>query len=381
MEKYNILYVDDEPSNLRIFKDTFRRKFNIHIAKSAKEGIEILDQHKIDLILSDQRMPEMTGVELLQYAFKTYPKTNRILISGYSDIKAVEAAINQARVFQYVQKPWSEPDLLDIISSALRVQELELENEMQKKELIIAKEKAEESDRLKTEFIYNLTHEIRTPMNGIIGFSTLLENDDLDEQDRRSFLKIVQNSTQQLLRIIDDILEISHLVTKQVRVEESDVNLTELLSELHTVFNIKAKEANIPLLLKLDYEGACMVRTDRARLYTILSNLLDNAIKFTTEGQIAFGCYKKDNTLTIYVEDSGVGIKEENQKQIFNRFIQEEQELSNKTGGLGLGLSIALENAKLIGGDIKVDSTKGQGSTFYFTLQPQLAEAIKQSSI
>ncbi|MBS2099978.1 hybrid sensor histidine kinase/response regulator [Carboxylicivirga linearis] len=369
MEKYNILYVDDEPSNLRIFKDTFRRSFNIHIATSAKEGIQILDNHNIDLIISDQRMPEMTGVELLKYSFQKYPKTNRILLTGYSDIKAIEEAINQARVFQYVQKPWSEKSLLEIIGDALRVQELEEENERQKEALKIAKEKAEKSDQLKTEFIYNLTHEIRTPMNGIIGFASLLENDDIDKSDRKHYLKIIQNSTSQLLRIIDDILEISQLVTKQVNVQKSEFNLNDLLKELHSLFNLKIKDSKLQLFLNCDsFNTDEVITTDRARLYTILSNLLDNAIKFTNEGHIELSCIKENDTIKIFVRDTGIGIPENSIQTIFQRFSQAEKDAVNKSGGLGLGLSIAQENAKLINGELSVESKIGEGSTFCLTL-------------
>lgn len=369
MEKYNILYVDDEPSNLRIFKDTFRRSFNIHIATSANEGIQILDDHNIDLIISDQRMPEMTGVELLKYSFQKYPKTNRILLTGYSDIKAIEDAINQARVFQYVQKPWSEKSLLEIIGDALRVQELEEENERQKEALKIAKEKAEKSDQLKTEFIYNLTHEIRTPMNGIIGFASLLENDDLDKTDRIHYLKIIQNSTSQLLRIIDDILEISQLVTKQVKVIKSEFNLNDLILELHSLFNLKINNDN--LQLTLNNQCICngeIINSDRSRIYTILSNLLDNAIKFTNEGEIEINCTKETNCIKIFIKDTGIGIPEESIESIFQRFSQAEKSTMINTGGLGLGLSIAQENAKLINGDLSVESKIGEGSTFCLTL-------------
>ena len=369
MEKYNILYVDDEPSNLRIFKDTFRRSFNIHIATSAKEGIQILDDHNIDLIISDQRMPEMTGVELLKYSFQKYPKTNRILLTGYSDIKAIEDAINQARVFQYVQKPWSEKSLLEIIGDALRVQELEEENERQKEALKIAKEKAEKSDQLKTEFIYNLTHEIRTPMNGIIGFASLLENDDLDKTDRKHYLKIIQNSTSQLLRIIDDILEISQLVTKQVKVIKSEFNLNDLILELHSLFNLKINNHNLQLTLNNQcISNGEIINSDRSRLYTILSNLLDNAIKFTDEGEIEIYCAKETNYIKIFVRDTGIGIPENSIQTIFQRFSQTEQDAVNKSGGLGLGLSIAQENAKLINGELSVESKIGEGSTFCLTL-------------
>ena len=369
MKKFNILYVDDEQSNLRIFKDTFRRKFNVFTAISAKEGMEILENEHIDLILSDQRMPEMTGVELLKYSLNKYPKTNRILITGYSDFQAVEDAINEARIYQYVQKPWNEGALLDIMSDALRVYQLEKENEEQKKELLEAKKKAEESDRLKTEFIYNMSHEIRTPMNGIIGFSALLDAPELSECERKKYVHIIQNSSSQLLHTIDDLLEISQLVTRQVAVKNELVCMYDLLTELQTIYAVKAAQKNIQLInTASDYNIDGGFVSDRARLYPILSNLIDNAIKFTEKGSVEIGFRKGEGFVEIFVKDTGIGICEDNLEAVFNRFTQEEKEVSNKVGGLGLGLSIAKENAKLIGARIKVDSRKNAGSTFTVTL-------------
>ncbi len=382
MRKFNLLYVDDEQSNLRIFKDTYRRRFNIFTAASAKEGIEIMENNSIDLILSDQRMPEMTGVELLKYSFHKFPKINRILITGYSDIDAVEDAINKARVFQYVQKPWDEGTLLDIISDALRVYELEEENEKQKKELEIAIKKAEESDRLKTEFIYNLSHEIRTPMNGIIGFSSLLDNPEINDRDKREFIKIIQNSSNRLLQIIDNILAISELVTNQVKVLKNEIYLNKLLSELYSLFERKARNRNIEFVLKTGLENNHdLILTDRSKLSTIINNLLDNAFKFTEKGRIELGYKQFDHKIVIYIKDTGVGISEDNLDSIFQKFAQEEKEISNKVDGLGLGLSIAQENAKLIDAKILVESQKGHGSTFRLVFPYVIPESTIKSNI
>lgn len=241
-------------------------------------------------------------------------------------------------------------------------------NELQK-----SKEKAEESDRLKTEFIQNMSHEIRTPMNGILGFSELLDNPDLANEKRKLFIDIIKNSTHQLLHIIDDIMEISVLETKQIKAEENQVCLNDFLNELHTVFNIKASHKNISLVLKngLSNQESTII-TDKNKLNKVLSNLLENALKFTYEGFVELG-YKlnKDREpaeVEIYVKDSGIGIKPEKQKMIFERFSQAEKELSKKVGGLGLGLSIAKENAQLLGGNITVVSQLGEGAVFFVNL-------------
>ncbi len=233
-------------------------------------------------------------------------------------------------------------------------------------EIIRAKEKAEESDRLKSEFLANMSHEIRTPMNGIIGFTSLLEEDDVSAEARKNYIQIIINSTKQLLRIIDDILEISKLETKQVPLREREINLNDLMTQIFSVFDLKAKEKNLSLYLHKSLKDEfALIRIDDLKLHKILENLLENALKFTFEGKIEIGYILKNyNILELYVKDSGVGISPENQQIIFERFSQEEKEISRKTGGLGLGLSIAKANTELLGGEISVESVKGSGSKF-----------------
>ena len=240
-------------------------------------------------------------------------------------------------------------------------------------ELIVAKQKAEESDKLKTEFIHNMSHEIRTPMNGILGFSGFLSNDDLSVANRKLYINIIQNSGKQLMNIIDDIIEISQLGTKQVKVIEKEVCLNDLLLDLFSIFDIKAKEKKVPLYLKKGLtDKKSSILTDETKLNKILSNLLENALKFTNTGFIEFGYILVETrlgvSLQLYVKDTGVGIGLESHKTIFGRFSQEEKDLSKKVGGLGLGLSIAKENAELLNGEITLQSEKGVGTIFYITI-------------
>ncbi len=254
------------------------------------------------------------------------------------------------------------PRLLSMVTDITKRKKAEAET-------IKAKEKAEESDRLKTEFINNMSHEIRTPMNGILGFSELLSSQDLTPEKQKNYINIIQNSGKQLMRIIDDILEISKLGTKQVKAIDEKISLNDLLLELFSIFDIKAKENKTPLYLKKGLsDEESVILTDSSKLSKILSNLLENAVKFTNTGSIEFGYKLIQNKIEIFVKDSGVGIKPEKQEIIFERFSQEEKNVSEHRGGLGLGLSIAKENAELLGGKITLESEKGKGSTFFITI-------------
>lgn len=242
-------------------------------------------------------------------------------------------------------------------------------------DLIVAKNKAEESNNLKTEFLNNMSHEIRTPMNGIVGFSEMLNDETIDKESRKEFTDIIIKCSHQLLNIIDDILEISRLETHQVTIHQETFCLNTLIKELHLLFYSRAREKGLSFIWesKLD-DDKSYITTDKAKFNRILINLIENALKFTNQGAIKIGYYLEQNRLKLFVKDTGVGISEENINRIFDRFVQEEKKLSQKYGGIGLGLAISKENAILINGDITVESVKNSGSTFYLTIPYQASE-------
>ena len=247
-------------------------------------------------------------------------------------------------------------------------------------ELVDARDRAEQANQLKTEFLHNMSHEIRTPLNGIMGFTRFLSQCDLSQEQRSYYSSIVVNSSKQLLRIIDDILEISTLETQQLNLHAEPFNLNDFILDLFAIYDQLSKERSIPFYIKKDFRVQNHIISDRDKLHKILSNLLDNAFKFTSEGQIEMGYYVEDSKLVFYVKDTGCGISNENRDKIFERFLQVDNEISPNFGGLGLGLSIARENAKLLDGDISLKSEKGLGSTFYVTIPYKIALVVNKSN-
>jgi len=233
-------------------------------------------------------------------------------------------------------------------------------------EILKAKEKAEESDRLKTAFLQNMSHEIRTPMNAIIGFSEFLNDPDLSPEKRKSFISIVQNSTYQLLAIVTDILTISSLETKQEKISIEKVSINNIIIDLLATFKPQAQKQNIQLYSKQTLnDQQSEIYTDNTKLIQILTNLLTNALKFTHEGFIEFGYNLKNKSLQFYVKDTGIGIKPELQEIIFERFRQADLSITKKYGGTGLGLSISKGFVELMGGKIWVVSEPDKGATFF----------------
>ncbi|MGM0551954.1 MAG: PAS domain S-box protein, partial [Bacteroidota bacterium] len=245
-------------------------------------------------------------------------------------------------------------------------------------ELIAAKEKAEESDRLKTAFLNNLSHEIRTPMNAIVGFSGFINDPELSSEKRQYFTDIIVQSSDQLLAIIDDIISIASIEAGQVKIQENEINLNALANLLTDQFAPKAKEKNVTLSLKtsLPDEEATII-SDETKLTQILTNLLNNALKFTQQGTVNFGYKRKNSQLEFYVEDTGMGIPQNMQEIIFNRFRQIETTDTRNFGGSGLGLSISKAYVEMLGGNIWVISELDKGAIFYFTIPYKKANSGK----
>lgn len=247
------------------------------------------------------------------------------------------------------------------------------ERKRAEEELIRAKNKAEESDRLKTAFLANISHEIRTPMNGILGLANLLNEEDLSYDQRKEYIELINENANILLKLFDDILDIAKIEANQLSIDEKPCYLDGVLQEEHDHFKNKIdhlKSKNIQLILTLpENKLDTLIYVDITRLRQIINILLVNAIKFTQKGYIEFGYTTEfPSSLKFFVKDTGIGLSKENKFIIFDRFRQADESTSKQYGGTGLGLAITRNLIKLMKGDIWVESEPGQGSSFYFTL-------------
>jgi len=236
-----------------------------------------------------------------------------------------------------------------------------------------AKEKAEESDKLKTSFISNMSHEIRTPMNGIIGFVDLLRYQVLDDEEKENYLNLIEDNSNQLLHIISDLIDISQIQVGQIKIEKSKVSIQELFKNLYQVFEIRiksVKKKEIGFSYSIGEGVNEFINTDYNRIRQVLGNLIENAIKFTNEGEVKFSVELNEDGsyYHFHVFDTGKGIPEDKVDKVFQRFFKEEEQYSIDMGGTGLGLSIAKNFVELLGGKIWLESQQGKGSCFYFSL-------------
>jgi len=250
------------------------------------------------------------------------------------------------------------------------------------KDLIKAKEKAEESDRLKSAFLANMSHEIRTPMNGIIGFSSLLNDQDTTAEDFEKFTRVINENCEQLLHIINDLIDISKIEAGQIDLINSEFDLNAMMDSILRTFLPKAAKKGLDFTLNIEPgEGASLVTADQTKLRQVLDNLVSNALKFTTSGYVKFGYFKTGGLLQFFVRDSGIGIEPTHKELVFDRFRQLDESISLNLGGNGLGLSITRGYVQAMGGHIWLESEPGKGSSFFFTIPLNSVKAKSESPV
>jgi signal transduction histidine kinase len=380
MEKINILIVDDRPENIIALEALLQRNdINLISTTNPNEALRISWEMDIAIALVDVQMPEMDGFELVEI-LKSNPRTKDILIIFVTAIsketKYAVKGLNTGAV-DYLYKPLDPfitsakvDSFIQFIRNQREIKTKNKELEAYQKELIKAKEEAEQGKRIKENFLANMSHEIRTPINGIIGLAHLLERTNLTEE-QREMISLLEISSSSLLGVINDILDLSKIEAGKFKINRTPTDISNVCSSVINLLRIRAKEKKLNLEMELDPELPAYVLADSLRLNQILMNLIGNAIKFTSQGSVTLRVEilnSKGNNIQakFSVIDTGIGIASENIEKIFETFEQADEQTTVKFGGTGLGLSIVKNLAKLKGGYLEVFSEENKGSTFCF---------------
>lgn len=371
-KKTRILVIDDEQGILDLISfELTSRGYFVDKAHNGEEGVEKVKSGKFHVIICDVKMPKLGGLETLSAIKGIDPSIEILMTTGFGTIDmAVECMKKGA--YDFISKPYNLDELVSRIEKAVEKQQL-------KAELVSLKE----LNRLKSEFLANTSHELRTPMNAIIGYTSLLVDKiygDLTDKQLTA-LKRINLSANNLLQLINNILDISKLSAGKINLFIEDFRLSDLMQETVSVMSALAQEKK--LYLKLDPVPDVTVSADKTRLRQILINLIGNAVKFTNSGGVKVSletvkehadAQAESSYIKISITDTGIGIKPENLKKIFEEFHQADASTTREYGGTGLGLSISKKLAELMNGRIEVESTPQKGSTFFLILPHKIEQ-------
>ena len=395
MEKINILIVDDKIENI-IALDALIKRDDVNIISTTlpNEALRISWEQDIAIALVDVQMPEMDGFELVEI-LKSNPRTKDILVIFVTAIsmetKYAVKGLNTGAV-DYLYKPLNPyvtsakvDSFIQIVRNQREIKRKNAQLETYQKELIQAKELAEQGKRIKENFLANMSHEIRTPINGIIGLLNLLSQTEINDS-QAEMLNLLKTSSTSLLGVINDVLDLSKIESGKFKINRAETKIIELCNAVINLLGIGAKEKNIALNIYIDPSLPEKIIADSLRLNQILMNLIGNAIKFTDKGSVTLKVDvldKKGNNLKIQfsIIDTGIGIAKENIDKIFEVFEQADEQTTVKFGGTGLGLSIVKNLAKLKGGILNVESNEGNGSLFTFTNWYEVVSTSENSTI
>ncbi|MRT92800.1 PAS domain-containing sensor histidine kinase [Ancylomarina sp. 16SWW S1-10-2] len=358
-------FLQESPSDIEVYDS---RGLQVVVNKAYEEFWGI-PSSKTLLNFNILKCEAIKGMELFKYVNKAY-EGEAVSIEDYKFCPEN----NVSNVYEGVER-WMSTRIYPLISQNDELTHIVVTHDdvTHRKEAEVklreAKEKAEESDRLKTAFLSNMSHEIRTPMNGILGFAELLKQSTFDEEDRELSIELIEKSSARMLSIIDDLVNISKLESGQMELYISETNVNTQIQNVRNLLSDKIKSKNLELKIKSSLSNNdCFVKTDREKLYLVLRNLTENAIKYSKHGVIEIIVDKKEGFFKFSVKDEGIGIPLKKQSAIFDRFIQADIGDKRAFQGAGLGLAISKAFVEMLGGEIWIESKEGIGSKFYFTI-------------
>jgi len=386
-DRETLLIVDDEPAITSSVKDLFRNRYKVIAASGAEEALRQIEHSDVAVVISDQRMPKMTGSELLARVAFSKPDITRIMLTGYADLVSVIRAVNEGRIYSYLTKPWQENEMLAVVEKAvehhsllrernkliddLREANVNLEAKVEErtKELREKNLALEAANRVKSEFLGIAAHDLRSPLGAIRSMTDLLLDEGaLDANEKTEFLTMIQGTSEHMLALVSDLLDITSIEAGKVNLQRRPVNLSIYIAEVEKFYQALAKRKKIHLQALVE-SHLPNVNFDEARVRQVLSNLIANALKFSHSGTtVRLEVRRVSGGVEFAVRDEGQGIKAEELPLLFGAF----QRTSTKpTGGeqsSGLGLCICKKIVGAHGGQIGVESEVGMGSRFFFTL-------------
>jgi signal transduction histidine kinase len=367
--KHSILCVDDEADNIDALERLFRRKYHVLKTTSPMEALDLLKKNKVTVIISDQRMPQLTGVELLEKSIKTHPNAIRILLTGYTDIDSVVSAINAGQIYRYVTKPWDPVDLSNAIDKAVERYEIGEELVEKNRALEEALTELKTLDQAKSQFMMLVNHELKTPLTSMLSFADLLAETKLDA-DQGRMLSRVKTAALRLQEMINDSLEYVSAETAQTKVEMKSVATRSLFEEDALAENVKKVAADRNVGLRFTIENQ-KVYCDEKVMRNVFRRLTHNAAKFAksgTEVEVT-GASHDDGSYELTIENQGPAIDEKKIAALLKPFTLNENAL-NHSVGTGMGLSICQALLKLHRSSLQFTS---RGSTIQvgFRLPPK----------
>lgn len=359
---HNLLCVDDEPDNVDALERLFRKKYKVFKATSGAQALEILEKEPISLIISDQRMPNMTGVEFLEKSIEVQPDAVRILLTGYTDIDSVISAINSGQIYRYVTKPWDPVDLTNAADKAL--ERLELSFELKEKNAALQKALAELQtlDRSKNEFMILINHELKTPLTVIMSYLELLKESSPNEEQTK-YLNRIDGASQRLQKLIQDSLELVSAETGTLKKTTSPFLIDEALLKVIKELKPLAKDKGQALRLKL---SPLVVHSDSRLVADVFKRLLENAIQFgRKDSDILVSTESEGKKTRVEIINEGPTLKPEVIEQILKPFSLNENALHHSKG-TGLGLSLSRAVLKHLGSELHLTSEDEKVSAHFY---------------